>query len=171
MKNREVLGRLRDLRQLREQRAREAVARRRQATLKAAEMVRDAAGAIALELQRSATDEEEAFAALSGNLVTANGLHEMQHRFDAAAGRLQALEARQAEARDAECDSRADLSKARDVHRLKRRRLEKLESVIEQEAVRERHRKAARAELFDEEQSGGAGVQRRSQGPWGAGRS
>lgn len=152
MKDSEALARLRDLRLLREQRAREGVVRQKQSVLGAAERVHESVEAIAHELRQAEVEEENTFGPLAGSVVSTGSLHEVQHRFDVAAAWLRNLEAQEAEAKDLEQKSRNELTAAHETHRVHRLKLEKLESVIEQRSFRERGRRAAHAELSDEEQ-------------------
>ncbi|WP_048647050.1 YscO family type III secretion system apparatus protein [Nitratireductor soli] len=161
MKRPDALTCLLDLRSLREQRAGETVVGLRRSSSQAAERVRLAKRAIDGEMRKVAIEEGRSFDALAGGVVSTSNLREMRHRFDAAAGRLLALETEAAAATDFERERRDQLCGARDTHRRYRLGLEKLESIIELQARRARSRQAALTELSDEEQADGLHSARR----------
>jgi hypothetical protein len=156
MKDHDMVIRLRDLRQLREQRAKETMMRRQMAAKRAAAVTQEASGAVAAHLEHTAEKERSAFGALVGQSVTAASLHRIQRQFEKAAEEAARLRENETTASAAEQERKAELAGARDTHRMRLKAVAKLDGLLERLTTRTARRRMALAELSDEEDRGPA---------------
>jgi hypothetical protein len=154
MKDREMIARLRDLRQRRENRAKETVIHRHAAAYRATLQVQDAASAVAAHIQRTADAEETAFGSLVGQPVKATNLSRLQGRFEMAAREAEQLRENEKQAGVVEGERKAELSAARRDHRASVKALTKLDRLSEQMTRRTARRRVALAELSEEDERG-----------------
>ncbi|KUM28948.1 hypothetical protein AU467_01480 [Mesorhizobium loti] len=152
MKDRDVIARLRDLRRHREERAQEAVIRRRAAAQRAAGEARKAATAVAQHLQATADAEDAAFGSLVGHSVNAIRLSSLQGWFETAARETEQLRESERETGMAEQRRKAELSAAREDHRKSMKAVTKLDRLLEHLIKRSAGRGLALAELSEDEE-------------------
>jgi hypothetical protein len=156
MKDHDMVVRLRDLRRLREQRAKETVMRREKVAKQAAAVTQEASSAVATHFQQTAEEERSAFGLLLGQSVTAASLRSIQRQFEKAAGEAARLRENERTASAAEQKHKAELSGARDTHRIRLKAVAKLDELLGQLTRRTARRRMALAELCDEDDRGPA---------------
>jgi hypothetical protein len=154
MKDRDMIVRLRGIRQMREQRAGEKVIQRQTAARKAAMRTTQAVEATAAHLERIGTKERSAFGSLIGQSVSAVSLHRIRGQVEKAAGETLRFREDEKLAGEAEKERKAELSEARGIHRARIKAVTKLDRLLEHMSSRGARRNMALAELSDEEDSG-----------------
>ncbi|RVB80616.1 hypothetical protein EN885_01655 [Mesorhizobium sp. M6A.T.Cr.TU.014.01.1.1] len=155
MKEHEMISRLRDLRQRREQRSEKMVIRRQAEARRAASHVQQTADAIAAHRRRAVADEQAAFDAMIGQPVTMPSLHRLQGKFERAAAEAMQLEDSRRAAGAAEEKCNADLAEAWRRHHSHFKAVTKLDRLLEQLTRRAVGRQTAITELGDEDDRGG----------------
>jgi hypothetical protein len=154
MKDHDMIVRLRGLRQLREQRAKETVMRRHTAARRATMLTQEASSAVAAHLKDTAAKERLAFGSLVGQAVSPASLHRIQGRFERTAEETARLQENEKTAIAAEKERKVELSDARDTHRKRLKDISKLDRLLEHLTTRTARRRMALAELSDEENRG-----------------
>ncbi|WP_274425137.1 hypothetical protein [Chelativorans sp. YIM 93263] len=151
MREAEIIARLRDLRRLREQRARETVIRRSAAAVDAEIAMREASEATALHLQQAASEETAKLGSLVGQQVDVNSIHQLQGLFHQRADELARLREAEDNAAASARRRERDLADARTEHRTRTRAVSKLDLVLEKLSSDPVYGKTAREELGEEE--------------------
>lgn len=151
MRESDAIARLRDLRRLREQRARETVIRRNAAAVDAEKAVQAASEATALHLQQAASEETAQLGSLVGQQVDVNRIHQLQGLFHQRADELARLREAEDNAAAAAQRHEKDLADARVEHRTHTRAVSKLDLVLEKLSSDPVYGKTAREELGEEE--------------------
>lgn len=151
MKEHETIARLRDLRRLREQRARETVFRRHAALNEAENEVEKAAHATETHLRDSAAVEQSEFESLIGQSVDVRRMHELQGQFQQATTDLVRLRGFEEKAAATEQERKDQLSDAREGHKKHMRSVTKLDGLLDQLASRRTRGREGREEFEEEE--------------------
>lgn len=151
MKDRDMIARLREVRQLRDQRAEEAVLHRQAVTRRAEMLTQAASKAIMEHRERTAAKERSAFGSLVGQSVSIADLHRVRSQSERAAMEAVQLSDNEKAASSEEEERKAELSEARNTHRKYRRAVSKLDRLVDHLEMRTARRRVALAELSDEE--------------------
>lgn len=154
MKDREMIARLRKVRQLRSQRAEEAVLHRQAATRRAEMLTQAASEAIVEHCEQTAAKERSAFGSLVGQSVSIADLHRVRSQSERAAMEAVQLSANEKAASSEEGERKAELSAARKTHRIYLKTVSKLDRLVDHLELRNARRRVALAELYDEEDHG-----------------
>lgn len=151
MKDRDVIARLREVRQLRDQRAKEAVLHCQAATRRAEILTQATSKAIVEHREQTAAKERSAFGSLVGQSVSIADLHRVRSQSDKAAMEAVQLSESEKAARSEEEDRKAELSEARKTHRIHLKAVSKLDRLVDHLEIRTARRRVALEELSDEE--------------------
>jgi hypothetical protein len=146
-----VIARLREIRQLRDQRAEEAVLHHQAATRKAEMLTQAASKAIVEQREQTAGKERSAFGSLVGQSVSIADLHRVRSQCEKAAMEaVQLCESEKAACSEEE-ERKAELSEARKTHRIHLKAVSKLDRLADHLEMRTVRRRVALEELSDEE--------------------
>ncbi|WP_295806530.1 hypothetical protein [uncultured Nitratireductor sp.] len=151
MREAETIARLRELRQLRAQRARETVVRRHAAMVGAEKALRDASVAKTLHLQKAASEEKAQLASLVGQQVDVDRIHQLQGFFHQRADELAQLLDIESSASAAARRHEEKLAAARVEHRVCARAVSKLDLVLEKLSSNSVYGKVVREESGEDE--------------------
>ncbi len=151
MNERDTLARLRDLRRLRERRARETVGRRHAALAQAMRTARQASDAAEAQAAEAAATEHAMLAALTGRPVTLHELDRVRDHGEIASEEQARLRRQEDEARAAEHERGKELARARETLLKHERAAAKLDGALDETASRTAYRRAALAELVEDE--------------------
>ena len=151
MKKNEMITQLRKLRQRREDHARGIVAAH-QANVKAARQdVEIASQLLAEHMQRAIEEQDAAVADLVDRVVKASELHMAQSRYEASSAKAGQIKAQSEAAVLVQKQREAGLATAQQQHLQSRKALMKLETLSDRLEKRTAPRRAAAAELLDDE--------------------
>lgn len=158
MKKNEMITQLRKLRQRREDHARGIVAAH-QANVKAARQdVEIASQLLAEHMQRAIEEQDAAVADLVDRVVKASELHMAQSRYAASSAKAGQIKAQSEAAVLVQKQREAGLATAQQQHLQSRKALMKLETLSDQLERRTAARRAAAAELLDDEARPNTGI-------------
>ncbi|MBR2692459.1 MAG: hypothetical protein IKE42_31775 [Aquamicrobium sp.] len=152
MKNDRMIAQLRKLRQRREDHAREVVAAHQTKVGEARHNVEAASRMLAEHLRRAIDEQNAAVSGLTSRVVKATELHMAQSRYEASLTRAGQIQAQGEAAVLVQQQREVELAEAQHRHVQSRKALLKLETLAEQVEKRTAPRRAATAELLDDDE-------------------